>query len=191
MSRPLYLADEDFVAEIRNNNERALDALYKMHYPMIVHFIINNNGTEQEAKDIYQEAIIVLYEKIKEDRFELQCKIKTYLYSVCRRLWLKRLTEKSKFAGNMIEVENFVEMDDEMPQIEERELKYKQMAEALVRLGEPCKTLIEDFYIHTHSISMITEKFGYTNADNAKNQKYKCLMRLKKLFFLNYKKEIY
>lgn len=186
----MYL-DEDFVAEIRNDNEKALDTLYKMHYPMVVHFIVNNSGTEQEAKDIYQEAIIVLYEKIKEDRFELQCKIKTYLYSVCRRLWLKRLTEKSKFAGNLVEVDHFIEVNDEMPQIEEREIKYKQMAEALIQLGEPCKTLIEDFYINTHSISMITEKFGYTNADNAKNQKYKCLMRLKKLFFLNYKKEIY
>ncbi len=187
MSMPL--TDEYFVSGIKNGDEKALDILYKMHYSMILHFIINNNGTEQEAKDIYQEAMIVLYEKIREDSFEFQCKIKTYLYSVCRRLWLKRLTEKSKFGG-ITEAEEFLTLDDEMPEMEEKEIKYRNMSSALALLGEPCKTLIEDFYINNYNMTIITEKFGYTNADNAKNQKYKCLMRLKKLFFVNYKKEI-
>jgi DNA-directed RNA polymerase specialized sigma24 family protein len=57
------------------------------------------------------------------------------------------------------------------------------MEGALGELGEPCKTIIEDYYIHGRSMQEICEKFGYTNADNAKTQKYKCLQRLKKLFF--------
>jgi predicted DNA-binding protein YlxM (UPF0122 family) len=61
------------------------------------------------------------------------------------------------------------------------------MAQALNQLGEPCRTLLEDYYFQDLSMQLITEKFGYTNADNAKNQKYKCLMRLKKLFFSLYK----
>ena len=50
-------------------------------------------------------------------------------------------------------------------------------------LGEPCRTILEDYYVNKLSMMEICEKFGYTNADNAKNQKYKCLMRLKKMFF--------
>jgi hypothetical protein len=50
-------------------------------------------------------------------------------------------------------------------------------------LGEPCKTIIEEFYLNSRSMQEICEQFGYTNADNAKTQKYKCLQRLKKLFF--------
>jgi hypothetical protein len=57
------------------------------------------------------------------------------------------------------------------------------MGEALKLLGEPCKTIMEDFYMHNKSMQDICERFGYTNADNAKTQKYKCLQRLKKLFF--------
>ena len=57
------------------------------------------------------------------------------------------------------------------------------MGDALNLLGEPCKTIIEDFYINNRSMKEICENFGYTNADNAKTQKYKCLQRLKKLFF--------
>jgi predicted DNA-binding protein YlxM (UPF0122 family) len=61
------------------------------------------------------------------------------------------------------------------------------MGIALEGLGEPCKSIIEDFYIADLSMEEISVKFNYTNADNAKNQKYKCLQRLKKLFFENYK----
>ena len=58
---------------------------------MVQTFILNNSGTSDDAKDIFQEAMIVLYEKVRSGSFELNCQIKTYVYSVCRRLWLKRL----------------------------------------------------------------------------------------------------
>ncbi len=87
----MYYFDELIIAEIRRKNEVALQELYKVHYPMIVHFICSNNGTEQEAKDIYQDAIIAFYERVLQPDFVLTCKIKTYIYAVCRRLWLKRL----------------------------------------------------------------------------------------------------
>jgi len=61
------------------------------------------------------------------------------------------------------------------------------MEKAIGSLGEPCKSLIEAFYIQKRNMQDIATQFGYTNADNAKNQKYKCLMRLKKLFFAQYK----
>ena len=56
-------------------------------------------------------------------------------------------------------------------------------------LGEPCKSLLEAFYLKKKSMQEIAGSFGYTNSENAKNQKYKCLMRLKKLFFSQYKNE--
>jgi hypothetical protein len=61
------------------------------------------------------------------------------------------------------------------------------MEVALDSLGEPCRSILEDFYIAELNMEDIRVKFGYTNADNAKNQKYKCLQRLKKVFFTNYK----
>jgi RNA polymerase sigma factor (sigma-70 family) len=150
---------------------------------MAVHLVCSNSGTEQEAKDVYQEAIIAFYERVRETNFVLTCKIKTYLYAVCRRLWLKRLAEKKRVSAPIAEAETFAGIDDEMISIEANESRFDRMGEALSALGEPCRTIIEDFYIHDLSMEMISEKFGYTNADNAKNQKYKCLQRLKKLFF--------
>lgn len=150
---------------------------------MAVHLVCSNSGTEQEAKDIFQEAVIVFYERAQQPDFVLTCKIKTYLYAVCRRLWLKRLTERKRFDVSIPEVEAFDRMEEEMTEVVESEMNFQRMRDSLQALGEPCRTIIEDFYIRDFSMEIIREKFGYTSADNAKNQKYKCLQRLKKLFF--------
>ena len=182
-----YYFDELIVSEIRKKNEVALRELYKTHYAMVVGLICSNSGTEQEAKDVYQEAVIAFYEKLQNPEFTLTCKIKTYLYAVSRRLWLKRLAEKKLVHGSIPETDTFAGIDDEMVDFEEREKHFARIGEALDRLGEPCRSIIEDFYIKDLSMEAISTKFGYTNADNAKNQKYKCLQRLKKLFFTDYK----
>ena len=182
-----YYFDELIVEEIRRKNDLALKELYKTHYPMIVHLVCSNSGTEQEAKDIYQEAVIAFYERVQQPAFILTCKIKTYLYAVSRRLWLKKLAEKKRFNGSIDEVETFLGIEEEIREVSEREGRFKRMVIALEGLGEPCKSIVEDFYIHGLSMEEISAKFSYTNADNAKNQKYKCLQRLRKLFFENYK----
>ena len=182
-----YYFDELIVSEIRKKNEVALRELYKTHYPMVVHLVCSNSGTEQEAKDIYQEAVMAFYERVQQPAFTLTCKIKTYLYAVARRLWLKKLAEKKKFNGTVDEVETFIGIEEEMMDIHEKENRFKRMGSSLEGLGEPCRGIIEDYYINNLSMEEISTKFGYTNADNAKNQKYKCLQRLKKLFFEDYK----
>jgi RNA polymerase sigma factor (sigma-70 family) len=189
MQRGLYLSDEAVIAGIRRDDEAALAYLYKRYFPMVLHFLQNNNGTEEEAKDIYQEAVIIFYEKVKANSLELSCQIKTYLYSVCRRLWLKKLAEKNRRGTKLKDEEFFLELPAEDGVGEEKEVRFEVMAESLLLLGEPCKSLLEDFYLNDLSMLQITEKFGYINADTAKNQKYKCLLRLKKLFFSVYKAE--
>ena len=190
MKKGLYETDEAIIEGIRIGDDRALAHLYKLHFPMISHFILSNSGTDDEAKDIYQEGVIVFYEKVKSDSLELTCQIKTYLYSVCRRLWLKRLAEKGRFANKVDDAEHYLTLEDDIPQQEENERRFGMMEDAMNQLGEPCKTLLEDYYIRMQNMQDITDRFGYTNTDTAKNQKYKCLQRLKKLFFTAYKAEV-
>ena len=175
--------DSEAILGILNNQESMLKRIYTAYFPMVLQLILANNGNEDEAKDIYQEAIIVLYSKVKAGDFELTSKLKTYIYSVCRRLWLKRLSHISKYSGDIRDFNEYAPVEEDLVQHEERDIQFEKMGGALKVLGEPCKTIIEDFYIYNRSMQEICEKFGYTNADNAKTQKYKCLQRLKKLFF--------
>lgn len=173
---------------LARNDKKAVESIYKENFNLIQALIVNNNGNTEDAKDIFQEAMIVLYEKVQTGSFELQCQIKTFLYSVSRRLWLKRLLHQNRVTlsdGN----ENIVSVDDEVEDHEKRNAEFLMMEKAMSGLGEPCKSLLDAFYMQKKSMQEIASNFGYTNSENAKNQKYKCLMRLKKLFFSQYKNE--
>jgi len=170
---------------LANNDSKAAETIYKDNFNMILNFILNNNGSYDEARDIFQEAMITLYQKAKSGSFVLTSQIKTYLYSVCRRLWLKRLQQLGK-TTNGIENYETVVVEDDVEIHERQNAELGIMDRALNSLGEPCKSLLEAFYIEKKSMDQIALMFGYTNADNAKNQKYKCLIRLKKLFFSQY-----
>ena len=183
------LTDEELLTGLANGSDDALTQLYRRFFPMVLHLITTNNGNEDDAKDIYQETLVVLYEKVRAGSFDLHSQLKTYIYAVGRRLWLKQLAQKSRYMVRDIDVDasDAGQIDDDLVDHEERDRQFELMTDSLGRLGEPCRTLLEDFYIRHLSMQDITEKFGYTNADNAKTQKYKCLMRLKRLFFAEYR----
>ena len=169
------------------SEKKAVEAIYRENYNMVQSLIINNNGSSDDAKDIFQEAMIVLYEKVRSGSLELNCQIKTYVYSVCRRLWLKRLQQQNRFTTEAHNLENTVPVEDDIEEHEKRDVEFDMMDRAINSLGEPCKSLLESYYLKKRSMQEIAAEFGYTNSDNAKNQKYKCLMRLKKIFFDHYK----
>lgn len=175
---------------LAQNDRTAIESIYAMQYNMVQTLIINNNGTAEDAKDIFQEAMMVLYEKARSGSFELNCQLKTYVYSVCRRLWLKRLLQLQKYSHNSNGLVETVSVDEDMEVHDQRNSDFLMMEKALSSIGEPCKSLLEAFYLQKRNMTEIAGNFGYTNADNAKNQKYKCLMRLKKLFFSEYKNHV-
>ena len=173
---------------LASNDRKAIETIYRQHFNMVQSLVVNNNGNADDAKDIFQESLIVLYEKVSSGSFELNCLLKTYIYSVSRRLWLKRLAQQSKYTLSG-DHEEHVPVEDDTEEHERRDTEFSMMEKAFSGMGEPCKSLLEAYYMQKRSMQEIATSFGYTNADNAKNQKYKCLMRLKKLFFTQYKTE--
>ena len=168
------------------NDRQSIEAIYRDNYPVIQAFILRNSGNTDEARDIFQEAMIVLFERSVSGVFELNCQLKTYLYSVCRRLWLKRLQQMQRYS-HFENAEDTIPVEEEMETHEKRNADFEMMENALGKIGEPCKSLLDAYYMQKKNMQEIAKDFGYTNADNAKTQKYKCLMRLKKLFFAQFK----
>lgn len=171
---------------LANNDSRAIETIYKDNFNTIQAFILNNNGSYDDARDIFQEAMIALYEKAQSESFVLTCQIKTYVYSICRRLWLKRLQQLGKYTNQVDSLEETIPVEEDLDNHEKRNAAFAIMDRAMNSLGEPCKSLLEGYYLKKLGMQELADEFGYTNADNAKNQKYKCLMRLKKLFFAQY-----
>lgn len=172
---------------LAKNDRKAIETIYRENYSMVQALVLKNNGTADDAKDIFQEAMIVLYEKVRSESFELNCQLNTFLYSVSRRLWLKKLMHQNRFMIADEADQEIISIEEEIEEHEKLNTEYSMMERAIHSLGEPCKSLLEAFYLQKKSMVEIAAGFGYTNAENAKNQKYKCLMRLKKLFFSQYK----
>ena len=178
--------EQKLLEGLAKNDRKAIETIYRQHFNMVQSLILTNSGYPEDARDIFQEAMIVLYEKARSGSFELNSQLKTYLYSVCRRLWLKRLSQMQRISPEVESLEETVPVDEELEKHEQRNKEFQVMERALNNLGEPCKSLLEAYYMRKKSMTEIAGDFGYTNADNAKNQKYKCLIRLKKLFFSQY-----
>lgn len=180
--RPLMQSEEEIIAGIRSGDDHVLKLLYLRCFPMIQRMVTANSGGADEAEDMFQEAMVVLYRNVGQG-MELRCQVKTYIYSVARRMWLKELNRR-KQSARLDDAEEFISFEEEeLLQMDQSETHHRAMAESLRDLGEPCAELLTQFYIAGRGMTDIAESFGYTNADNAKNQKYKCLQRLKRIFF--------
>jgi RNA polymerase sigma factor (sigma-70 family) len=183
MAKVAY-TDLEFIEGLRHNNDAVLRALYKKYYNLVLKYVVNNSGSSESAADIYQETLIVLYENVQKPAFQLNCQLQTFIFSIAKRLWLKQLRgngQLTRFKED--EEDEVVDVTDEITDHLKKESDIEKMNVSMESLGEPCKTLLKDFYVYKLSMDDISEKFGYTNSDNAKTQKYKCLQRLKRQFF--------
>ena len=175
------------LAGLARQDKDAIEKIYAANFKMVQHLILNNNGTADDAADIFQETMIVLYEKSISPGFSLSSQLKTYIYSVSRRLWLKKIQQQQRFAIHDEEIDLPNQEELSLEQHQKNQLRFNILENALTKIGEPCKSLIEAFYMKNKQMQQIATEFNYTNADNAKTQKYKSLVRLKKLFFAEYK----
>ncbi len=165
------MKDLEIITKIRRGDETALDFLYKKNFKMMLKMILKNNGSEEEAKDIYQEALIVLWQKvIADDNFVLTSKISTYLYSICQNLWRKELERKKRHTFDQPERAEVPDQDTG----ERSEIIQKCLQE----LGETCRKILTYYYFDKLSMVDIAEKLGFANADTAKTKKYKCKKEL-------------
>lgn len=181
-------SEQELLNKLANGERVATEHIYSKHYPIITRWIQNNGGAGSDAADIYQEAMVILYEKSQSEDFRLSCKIGTYLFSVSKHLWYKKVNQFQKQPERISESAGLDSKsdwayEDDINVHHERETHYNQLNEALEQLGEPCRSLLKAFYLNDKSMQEIAAEFGYTNPDNAKTQKYKCLTRLKKLFY--------
>ncbi|SFB77053.1 RNA polymerase sigma factor, sigma-70 family [Flexibacter flexilis DSM 6793] len=166
------MEDGEILQRIKRGDESALDYLYRKHYKMMAKMILRNSGTEDEAKDIFQDALIVFWEKVISDKLVLTSKISTFLYSICQNLWRKELDRKSKLSAEQTD-----NIDDTDPDLQERIAIVNQ---CIAMLGDTCKRLLTHYYFDKLSMSDIAEKMGFANADTAKTKKYKCKQELDK-----------
>ncbi|ABG58230.1 RNA polymerase sigma factor [Cytophaga hutchinsonii] len=162
--------DQEILARLKQGDENTLDLLYKKNYRMMVKLIVKNNGSEEEAKDVYQDSLIVLWQKARDPDFVLTSKISTYLYSICLNLWRKELERKKRFSYEVKDEVDVVDLD--------KNERIKIINKCIQQLGETCRDILTYYYFDRLSMVEIAEKMGFANSDTSKTKKYKCKKEL-------------
>jgi RNA polymerase sigma factor (sigma-70 family) len=170
--------EKEIFERICKGDERALEFLYKKYYRMMTKLVITNSGTEEEARDIYQEALVVFWQKAVSGKLVLTSKMSTYIYSICQNLWRKELERKKRLSNE----------EKDMPVIPdpETEERNKIIARCISQLGETCQKVLMYYYFDELSMQEIAERMGFANTDTAKTKKYKCKQKLDELIRAQY-----
>jgi RNA polymerase sigma factor (sigma-70 family) len=165
--------EKEIFDRIQRGDEKALEFIYKKYYRMMTKLVITNSGTEEEARDIYQDALVVFWQKATSGKLVMTSKISTYIYSICQNLWRKELDRKKRLSNEEKDVS--VEQDTETAE------RNKIVAQCIDQLGETCKKVLMYYYFEEMSMQDIAEKLGFANTDTAKTKKYKCKKKLDEL----------
>lgn len=170
--------DSKIIKGLKTNDNDSIEAIYNNCFPSIEAYVINNSGSNFDAKDIFHDGLIVLYNKLKEPNFELKVELKTYLYSICSRMWLKRLQRRKLFN----EIQKSPEFKAlEMGYIADFELE-SQLAfirRKIFSLNSGCKRLLL-LFLEGHSLEDIATKLNYTY-NYTKKKKFTCKELLKRM----------
>ncbi len=174
----LEMNEKDLFERIQKGDEKALEFIYKKYYRMMTKLVITNSGTEEEALDVYQDALVVFWQKARSGNLVLTSKMSTYIYSICQNLWRKELDRKKRLSNEEKDTSESMDMDGP-----ERE---KIIAECMAQLGDTCRKVLMYYYFDEMSMQEIADKLGFANTDTAKTKKYKCKQKLDELVKAQY-----
>ena len=171
---------ESEIDKLKRFDRETFENLYRFHFPWIARSIIKEGGDKQIARDVFQNALIVMLERIHSDDFKLTCISGTYLNSVSINIW-RNLRRKSAQKAIEVEISDYDCNYTQTIRFEEIPEEYDRVASILEKIEDPCKSLLENFYLKGLSWDAIAEKMGYASAGSARNQKYKCIERIKRI----------
>ncbi len=172
--------DSELIESIRRNEKAAIENFYMLYRGEFIRWLKSQYRADYDTSaEIYQQAFIICYENILNGSLSvLTSSLKTYLFAVGRHKMNEMFRSKSR---------NLAVLSANIPVTEPEDDPYDvsdilRVKACLEQLGNPCRDLLTAFYYHHRNLHDIALEMDYRNADTAKNMKYKCLERLRKLF---------
>lgn len=174
-------------SDIKANDESALAALYTENYPKVEAFVVRNSGTADQARDVYQEAFITVWQHIQSNRFREQDtgSVHGYLYRIAKNKWLDYLRSGMfKKTSPLPEIMREEDLPDTAAAKETHEAHMKEEEKlqktitAFGSLSDECRDMLRKFYFEKRSLRTIARAISINEA-SARNKKYRCMQMLR------------
>jgi RNA polymerase sigma factor (sigma-70 family) len=150
--------------------------IYEDAFPMVARFVSHRGGSLEEAKDIFQDALVILYEKIVADKLSVQISYDAYLVGISKHLWLKKFKSDSKEIFSEAELHEETSIPDDFFAEDKHE---NRLLSLLEHTGKRCLDLLRSFYYDNVSLKDISKTFGFSNERSATVQKHKCIEKIR------------
>jgi DNA-directed RNA polymerase specialized sigma24 family protein len=156
-----------------DNRQQWLTQLYLTVFPAVAGYISKQGGSLDEAKDIFQDALIIYYEKRTNGELKITHTEKAYLLGIARHLWLHHYQQQQKLTG--IDAYQYQQLPAEEPLLPSagRLLRYLEKA------GKKCMDLLQAFYYDQQNMKQIAVQFDLSGERSAAVQKHKCLEKIR------------
>lgn len=177
------MTDRQIVSVIIENDlhecEQVFRELYGAYFGMIENLVLSRKGTKEDAKDVFQDAIISFYNSVKRQRFKMNCSVSTYIYAIARNVWNKKQSKSGREISLPEDTSlDMVEDTNILDYLEQNETQ-KLIARVLVKMGEPCRKILYYFYYENLRMKRIADLLNFSSEQVAKNQKSKCMKKLR------------
>lgn len=168
--------DRELLIGLSRAESGAVRKVYDLVLPSVIAWVHENNGSEADARDIFQEALIALFLKLENGDFILTCTLKSFLRIVCRNLWLTRLRDSKNYQTSALdEIEAGVEENDLLEQIAQTD-RNRLFIKHFNKLSENCRKLLRMFF-NKIPFAEIARKLN-TSEGYVKKSKFNCKQRL-------------
>ncbi len=171
----IRISEQEIIRALKNNDRRFIRELYEIHLPVITRYVSYNSGEDEDAKDLIQQALLIIYQKVRANEFELSCSFKTYLYSICKNLWLKELRKK-KFEQRAPLDPDEIDKTELIVDVEKEyslSVQYFLFRWHFHNLSEVCRNLLR-MTLAKLSYDEIALKLNFEDAEVARKKKYRC-----------------
>lgn len=173
------VSDTSLLEQIKEGDNASFEILYRFYFPSVASYIKQNQGNKEDAEDVFQEAILVLLEKVKQPDFNLSASLKTYLYAICKNIWLKRLR-----SSKLISVEDYekfqLESEPEMLELTPEKSNEEKVTYWLTKVTVHCQNILKAIFFYNQTVDSLMKTVGWKNKHVAANQQYKCLQQMKR-----------
>ena len=169
---------EQLLQELRTGQKDAIKRIYEQSYHHCKWAVLKNKGSEDDARDVFQEAVFSLINRLQEQDVEIK-NLDAYLYNSCKFIWYGQLRKNGKVSL----VESFnddIEEEDGLQDKEEKEKMRSALYQGLNKIGEDCRRLIELTFFEKYSDSEIAPIFGY-QVKFVRTKRYRCIKMLKRI----------
>jgi len=167
----IHYTKERIIEGLHNKEDDIINYVYKTSFPVIERLVINNNGTDEDVKDIFQEALIITYNKILNTGLTLTCSFNSYLYSICRRLWLKVLEKRRTQIETITNCDEFIDENEFDEKLERKKLEIYEFH--FNKLSKDCQKIL-NFHFSRIPIAEIMKKMEYNSEQHTMDRKYRC-----------------